>query len=124
MKTLRTIAAVVTALAFAGYAPITQTAEAQDKPDVSLGGASTPQQAPISLVGRWGDNGDCTKDITFNADGSFRSYTGGIGTWRLDGDVVTLSGSGGTFTVRVEVINGSQLTVYNGDGSVGTSQRC
>jgi hypothetical protein len=98
------------------------------KPDVSI----TPAQATApssgvtaaALVGRWGDNGDCTKDIVFDANGTFRSYTGGSGTWSLNGDMITMSGSGGTFTLRVQSLNDHQLLIGNPDGSIGTSQRC
>lgn len=79
---------------------------------------------PASLIGRWGDNGDCTKDIVFNADGTFASYSGGGGTWSLNGDVVTMSGAGGAFQVRVETIGPNQLMIHNPDGSFGVSQRC
>jgi hypothetical protein len=76
------------------------------------------------LIGRWGDNGDCRKDIAFAADGTFRSHTGGVGTWTLDGDRMTMSGVGGAFTVGVELLNANTLIIHNGDGSMGTSQRC
>lgn len=132
MRAIRAIAACITAVVLTacgqGAAPQAQpepaTATAgQAKPEVSFAPAANAL-TPASLVGRWGDNGDCTKDIVFAADGAFRSYTGGDGTWRLDGDIITMSGQGGTFQVRVEVINNAQLIVHNPDGSVGTSQRC
>jgi hypothetical protein len=101
----------------------------------ACGAESKPQTAPSPLaetsgvtrdllVGRWGDNGDCSKDIAFAADGSFRSFTGSAGTWTLDGDRMTMSGAGGTFTVGVELLNPNTLIIRNGDGSIGTSQRC
>lgn len=102
----------------------------------ACGAESKPQAAPPApaagaesvsreaLIGRWGDNGDCTKDIVFAADGSFRSYTGGGGTWTLDGDRMTMSGAGGTFIVGVELLNPNTLLIRNSDGSMGTSQRC
>jgi len=103
---------------------------------VACGAASEPPAAPVApaavssgltpdmLMGRWGDNGDCTKDIIFAADGTFRSYTGGAGTWSLQGDRMIMSGPGGAFEVRVEVIDSDRLVIRNPDGSVGTSQRC
>jgi hypothetical protein len=104
-------------------APQAAQADASGKPE---GG---PQQAgealtPAQLVGRWGDNGDCSKDIVFNADGTFRSYTGGSGNWSLNGDVMTMSGAAGTFQVRVSILNGNQLLIGNPDGTIGISQRC
>lgn len=90
---------------------------------------SAPAQAatgltPAMLVGRWGDNGDCTKDIVFAADGTFRSYTGGSGRWNLSGDRMTMTGANGTFEVGVQMLNADQLMILNPDGSYGTSQRC
>lgn len=129
------IVAVCVALFAAGCSPAPETRTLQP-PDgaggefapVSNGPASAAQagQAPTPqmLVGRWGDNGDCAKDITFSADGAFRSYTGGSGAWSLDGDAMTLSGAGGTFQVRVSVLNGDQLLIGNPDGTIGVSQRC
>ena len=104
-------------------APQSAQADASGKPE---GG---PQQAgeaptPAQLIGRWGDNGDCSKDIVFNADGTFRSYTGGSGAWSLNGDVMTMSGAAGTFQVRVSILNGNQLLISNPDGTIGISQRC
>lgn len=89
-------------------------------PSASTENAPTPAQ----LVGRWGDNGDCAKDIVFAADGTFRSYTGGSGRWSLGGDIMTMTGANGTFQVRVSVLNQNTLLIRNPDGSIGTSQRC
>ncbi len=110
--------------ASAPQAPVPATeAEAQtpSKPPADFQGAGL---APATLLGRWGDNGDCTKDIVFNEDGSFLSYTGGAGRWSLNGDRMTMSGAGGTFEVRVTLANQNTLIITNPDGSIGTSQRC
>lgn len=102
-----------------------QTPQANAKPDAATQPASDARLVEAAaLVGRWGDNGDCARDIVFNADGTFASYTGGTGRWSLDGDVMTMSGSGGTFQVRVQAIGADRLMIQNPDGSVGTSQRC
>jgi hypothetical protein len=77
-----------------------------------------------ALVGRWGDNGDCTKDVIFRADGTFLSYTGGEGRWVLNGDRLALTGPGGEFVMRVRWGEDGRLVVTNPDGSVGMSQRC
>lgn len=76
------------------------------------------------LAGSWGDNGDCTATITYNADGSFRMADGSTGTWTLEGDRVTMSGAGGVFSVRVSKGNENQLLIGQPDGSFGISQRC
>jgi hypothetical protein len=101
-------------------APATSPSATSEKPPGSEG----PQLTAAMIVGRWGDNGDCTKDILINADGTFRSYTGGGGTWSLNGDRLRMTGANGTGEVRVSIINTSTLVITNPDGSVGTSQRC
>ncbi|GAM96722.1 hypothetical protein U91I_00342 [alpha proteobacterium U9-1i] len=108
-------------------APAASVADATSAKPVDAAPAPAPAATAISadaLVGRWGDNGDCTKDIVFAADGTFRSYTGGSGRWSLNGDRVTMAGQGGTFEVRVESVNANQMIVGNPDGSFGISQRC
>lgn len=126
---LKILASLLGATALLACNPATTTAQPQNvavtasdaKPPEAQAAASMTAQ---TLVGRWGDNGDCTKDIVFNADGTFRSFTGGSGAWALNGDRVTMSGAGGTFEVRVEILNGDTLMIANPDGSFGTSQRC
>lgn len=105
---------------------ISQTATIDGKPvDLPVAeGVATPGITADALVGRWGDNGDCAKDIVFAADGTFRSYTGGSGRWSLDGDRVTMAGAGGTFVVQIQSVNDHQLIVGNPDGTFGISQRC
>lgn len=76
------------------------------------------------LLGRWGDNGDCTKDITFNADGTFQSYSGMSGDWTLLGDALTLDGASGSFLLRVAIGSENTLMIGQPDGGFGMSQRC
>jgi hypothetical protein len=128
---MRLIAAAVLMIAACSPAPA-DTAESQSPAQTAQADTGKPSgnaqagdaPTPAQLVGRWGDNGDCSKDIVFNADGTFRSYTGGSGTWSLDGDVMTMSGAAGTFQVNVSILNGNQLLIGNPDGSIGISQRC
>lgn len=98
----------------ASETPATTEAAAADD------GAITREQ----LIGRWGDNGDCTKLITFNADGTFQSYSNMTGQWTLEGDALTLSGEGGEFLLRVASGGGDTLMIGQPDGSFGVSQRC
>ena len=79
--------------------------------------------APAAQVGRWGDNGDCTKYIIFRSDGTFRSYTGGEGRWTLSGFRLTFNGTQ-VITVRLERIDAMHVRIINPDNSIGTSQRC
>lgn len=83
-----------------------------------------PPVTADDLIGRWGDNGDCTKDVFFNQDGTFQSYTGGGGRWALNGDQLTLAGPGGEFVMRVRWGDSGRLIITNPDGSEGFSQRC
>jgi len=79
---------------------------------------------PARLLGRWGDNGDCSKDVIFRGDGTFRSFNGGEGSWRLAGDRLTMAGASGTFVLIVRLIDRDRLRILNPDGSIGVSQRC
>jgi len=79
---------------------------------------------PALLIGTWGDNGDCTKDIQIFADGSFTSYTGGRGQWSLNGDELTIGGANGNTVLRLQSVDANNLIVVNADGSIGRSQRC
>jgi hypothetical protein len=88
------------------------------------GGARAAAIAPTRLLGRWGDNGDCSKDVIFRGDGTFRSYTGGEGSWRLAGERLTMTGPSGTFVLIVRLIDRNRLRITNPDGSIGISQRC
>ncbi len=94
---------------------------------VSAAAYAQPKKPAVTadfLIGRWGDNGDCTKDVVLRADGTFSSYTGGSGRWSLDGDRLIMTGANGEFVVRVERDEDGRLIVTNPDGSVGRSQRC
>lgn len=102
---------------------ISQSATIDGNP-IDVGAPPPSSVSAEALVGRWGDNGDCTKDIVFASDGTFRSHTGGTGTWSLEGNRIAMSGPGQTIVVQVQSVNEQQLIVGNPDGSFGISQRC
>jgi hypothetical protein len=79
---------------------------------------------PEMLVGRWGENGDCTRDLLINADGTFLTYTGSSGTWTLDGNILTRASSGTTSQVWVGTIGTDQLVLGQRNGSADVSRRC
>lgn len=65
--------------------------------------AAAPAPAPAAggsvdqafLVGHWGANGDCSRTLTFNADGT--AVTSGdneVGRWRLEGNQLVTQGPG------------------------------
>ncbi|MBX3562826.1 MAG: hypothetical protein KF780_13560 [Sphingomonas sp.] len=93
-------------------------------PSVGGGPGGVVGLSPQTLVGRWADDANCATFIQINADGTFRSYTGGSGGWRLDGDQLHLSGDGGTFTLAIQAYDGRSMQVVNPDGSAGRSIRC
>ncbi len=77
------------------------------------------------LAGRWGDFGDCAKNvIDFLPNGVFRTATGGEGRWTLEGDRLTFSGNQGTITLTLQSLDANGLIAAQPDGTVGRSQRC
>lgn len=89
--------------------------------------ASAPTEAAPTrefIVGRWGENGDCAKDLTINADGTFSSYSGMSGRWALEGDGLTLDGESGSFALRVAAGPNDTLMIGQPDGGFGSSTRC
>lgn len=106
-------------------------AQTSGKPVVEAGGkpAAAPAAAQFgaqTLIGRWGDNGDCSKSLVqFNTDGTFHSFdTNGDGRWSLNGDHLTMQGEGGTFELGLHWTDANHMDVQNPDGSMGRSQRC
>jgi hypothetical protein len=75
------------------------------------------------IVGRWTDDEDCGHAVRFLADGAFVTLEGTSGMWRLDGDRLTLSGSG-TITLGLVPLDQDTMEVINPDGTVGRSTRC
>jgi hypothetical protein len=100
-------------------------------PDMALarnsrrsGGVAAIAITPTRLLGRWGDNGDCSKDVIFRGDGTFRAYNGGEGSWRLAGERLTMTGENGSSVLIVRMIDRNHIRITNPDGSIGISQRC
>ena len=87
-------------------------------------GAAPVALTPVRLLGRWGDNGDCARHVIFRGDGTYRSFNGGEGSWRLAGERLTLTGANGSQVLIVRLIDRNRLRISNPDGSTGISQRC
>ena len=111
---VRAVAAIAVALALCAPAP-------------GLAQSGKPGEPPVTaafLVGRWGDNGDCAKFVIIRSDGTFLSYTGGEGSWRLTGDTLVFSGANGDHPMQVRREGNGTLIITNPDRSIGRSQRC
>ena len=102
--------------------PVAETPVNLSTPEDQLAG-SEPVTAEF-LVGSWGDNGDCSSAITYNADGTFQMRDGSTGRWTLEGDRLTMSGERGDFGVQIAKGKDHQLLVGQPDGGFGISQRC
>ena len=89
-----------------------------------LPGAAPVALTPARLLGRWGDNGDCARHVIFRGDGTFRSYNGGEGSWRLAGERLTMTGVNGSSVLIVHLIDRNRLRISNPNGSTGITQRC
>lgn len=95
------------------------------KEPVAAGGSGGPGLvSPEMLVGRWSDNEDCSMEVQFYANRTFRAFNGGRGTWRLTGNSLNLSGGGGSHTMQILSFDGQIMQVRNPDGSIGRSRRC
>lgn len=70
------------------------TVEAGPAATATAGAAPTRE----FVVGRWGDDGDCTLAIDFRADGT---TDGPFGNWTLDGDRLSMADNPQAMTVSV-----------------------
>lgn len=75
------------------------------------------------IRGLWSDKEDCRERIDFRADGQFVNDDGSHGTWRIDGDNLTLTGTS-SVTVRIVPQSRDEITVVNPDSTLGWSRRC
>jgi hypothetical protein len=82
---------------------------------------STPATAAM-MIGRWTDDGDCGSVIEFRRDGRFTVPTGG-GTWTLNNELLTFTGTG-TVTSRARAVGNDRILLLQADGSIGQSMRC
>jgi hypothetical protein len=75
------------------------------------------------LVGVWSDKQDCSGRIAFYRDGGFVNQDGSRGIWRIEGDVLTLTGTS-SISVRIVPQSREEITVVNPDDTLGYSRRC
>jgi hypothetical protein len=97
-------------------------AEAAAQP-ASAAQTSAPRVTRDFLLGRWTDTNDCTNSVDFLGDGRFVTSEGAKGRWRLEGNVLTFSGTT-TVSARIAATSRDAITLTHGDGTVGSSTRC
>jgi hypothetical protein len=104
--------------------PANQTAAAETGPtaDNAAAPATSGRLDHAYLVGRWSETEDCADATEFRADGSFVLPWGDTGTWRLEGDRLTLSTNTGS--VRLSRVNQNQLNAISPGGAVHRNKRC
>ena len=105
----------------------TQTANAGK---LNSGGGAIPATSsgtvPLDrtyMLGRWTDDGDCSKAVEFTQDGHFVGADGSGGLWNLEGNQLTMTANR-TLTLRIAPIDQNTMNVVNPDGSLGHSTRC
>ena len=71
------------------------------------------------VVGRWGEDGDCTLAIDFRADGT---TDGPFGNWTLEGNQLTMADNPQAMTVRV--VDPDTMSSVGADGRTRRLTRC
>ena len=71
------------------------------------------------VVGKWGEDGDCTLAIEFRADGT---TDGPFGNWTLDGDQLRMADSPQAMTVSV--VDQNVMQSVGADGRTRRLTRC
>ncbi|MDZ4693117.1 hypothetical protein [Terricaulis sp.] len=62
------------------------------------------------LIGMWGLRSGCGQPTIFSEDGTLTDYTGQTGQWSLQGDSLTITKGGRTFTDEVNPLNANAFT--------------
>jgi hypothetical protein len=116
---------LIAAAAFAlGVGFAAAGAQAQAQTTVLLAAAMQPPAVTHSfLIGRWTDNGDCSNNVEFFADGRFVTSDGARGRWTIEGDRLSFVGNS-TVTARVRATSRDAIELTHADGSTGGSTRC
>ncbi|HEX8526855.1 TIR domain-containing protein [Allosphingosinicella sp.] len=76
---------------------------------------------PDYLIGRWGDNGDCSVVLAFGSDGTVHTPDNAQGRWSVSGDTLTVEGPAGASSVRIEIIDRDRFRLV---GEEGETVRC
>jgi hypothetical protein len=75
------------------------------------------------LVGRWRGDNDNDCGSSFNSDGSWSERNGGVGSWSLSGDRLTLAANS-TIVMQVVPVDANTMTLVQPDGSLVRANRC
>lgn len=123
------IFALLAALTVAGALIELNRRAAAPAPEPAPTSAPAAGPGPVALnqdyvVGRWADDGDCSRPSEFIADGRFVAQDGGVGNWRLDGNALTASGPAGAVVVQLTPIDQNRMQVVTSDGQSAVSTRC
>lgn len=103
---------------------IAGTNEANPAPAADNAAAPTTAAAGAAptrdyIVGKWGEDGDCTLAIEFRADGS---TDGPFGDWNLDGNRLTMADNPQAMTVTI--VDQNTMTSVGADGRTRRLTRC
>ena len=96
-------------------APSPATENASAPTAAAAGGAPTRDY----VVGKWGEDGDCTLAIEFRADGT---TDGPFGNWNLEGNRLTMADNPQAMTVTV--IDQDSMSSVGADGRTRRLTRC
>jgi len=97
----------------AAPAPATENATA---PTIAAAGTDPTRDY---VVGKWGEDGDCTLAIEFRADGT---TDGPFGNWNLEGNRLTMADNPQAMTVTV--IDQGSMSSVGADGRTRRLTRC
>lgn len=74
------------------------------------------------IIGMWGLRAQCGQPTIFAEDGTFTDYTGQTGEWSLQGDALTMTRAGRTYTSEVNQLNTSAFTSGPPDDGSGRTR--
>ncbi len=71
------------------------------------------------LIGMWGLRSGCGQPAVFSEDGSFSDYTGQPGQWSLQGDLLTITKPGQSYSNEVNPLNANTFSASPPDDHSG-----
>jgi hypothetical protein len=93
-------------------------------PAAAPAGAGAPVDRTF-LVGSWGNGGDCSRTLSFNADGTVtNSSDPEVARWTLEGETLTVTPPNQPPQPGKAVRGGDNLMLTSPDGQAATLTRC